>query len=65
MIAAPAAEAPKAPEFVGVVSSRVSKVITAAFDGNVIRLQGRNGMSVKAGDIVAELDDTKLRHDLD
>ena len=65
VIAAPAAEAPKAPEFIGVVSSRVSKVITAAFDGNVIRLQGRNGMTVKAGDIVAELDDTKLKHDLD
>lgn len=63
--APPATEAPKAPEFVGVVSSRVSKVITAAFDGNIMKLQARNGMVVKNGDIVAELDDTKLKHDLD
>ena len=30
-----------------------------------MKLQARNGMSVKAGDVVAELDDTKLKHDLD
>jgi RND family efflux transporter MFP subunit len=64
-IAPPAQEAPKAPEFMGVVSSRVSKVITAPFDGNVMKLEARNGMTVKEGDVVAELDDTKLKHDLD
>ena len=30
-----------------------------------MKLQARNGMKVKAGDIVAELDDTKLKHDLE
>lgn len=62
--AAPAV-APKAPEFVGVVSSRVSKVIVADFDGRVERLQIRNGQRVRAGDVVAELDPTQLRMELE
>lgn len=64
-VAAPAPIAEKAPEFVAVISSRKSQLITAPFEGNVMKLQARNGMKVKAGDIVAELDDTKLKHDLE
>jgi RND family efflux transporter MFP subunit len=64
-IAPPAKEAEKAPEFVAVVSSRKSQLITAPFEGSIMKLQARNGMKVKAGDIVAELDDTKLKHDLE
>ena len=62
--AAPAV-APKAKEFVAVVSSRVSKVITADFQGRVERLAIRNGQTVHAGDVVAELDPTQLRMDLE
>jgi len=58
-------EAPKAPEFVGVVSSRVSKVIAADFDAKVEKLLIRNGQHVRAGDIVAELDTESLKAKLD
>lgn len=57
---APHVAAAHAPAFVGVVSSRVSKVIAADFDGKVERLAIRNGQRVRAGDIVAELDTTEL-----
>jgi len=50
----------KAPEFVGVISSRVSKVIAAEFDGRVERLAVRNGQRVESGEIIAELDDSEL-----
>jgi RND family efflux transporter MFP subunit len=62
--AAPAVAA-KAPAYVGVVSSRVSKVITADFQARVERLAIRNGQLVKAGDVVAELDPTQLRLELE
>jgi HlyD family secretion protein len=62
--AAPRAEA-RTPEFVGVVSSRVSKVIAADFEGKVERLAIRNGQRVRAGQIVAELDATELYNKLD
>jgi RND family efflux transporter MFP subunit len=65
MYVAPKQEPAKAPEFVGVISSRVSKVIAADFDSKVERLNIRNGQRVKAGDIVAELDTTELRAKLD
>jgi RND family efflux transporter MFP subunit len=58
---APKAEAPKAPEFTGVISSRVSKVIAADFDGKVVKLNIRNGQRVRTGDVVAELDTTELK----
>ncbi|HEX5059235.1 MAG TPA: HlyD family efflux transporter periplasmic adaptor subunit [Kofleriaceae bacterium] len=54
-------EAPKAPEFVGVISSRVSKVIAADFDSKVERLNIRNGQRVKEGEIVAELATEELQ----
>lgn len=57
---APAAEAGKRPLFVGVVSSRVSKVIAADFEAKIERLLIRNGQRVRAGDIVAELDTEPL-----
>jgi HlyD family secretion protein len=58
---APKAEPQKAPEFVGVVSSRESKVISADFQSKVMKLNIRNGQRVKAGEIVAELDTTELK----
>jgi RND family efflux transporter MFP subunit len=61
---APQVEPQKAPEFVGVVSSRESKVISADFEGKVMKLNIRNGQRVKAGDIVAELDTTALKNQL-
>jgi HlyD family secretion protein len=51
--------------FTGVVSSRTSKVISTEFEAQVLRLAIRNGQTVKAGQIVAELDETELRHKLD
>lgn len=54
-------EAAKPVEFVGVVTSRNSKVITADFDGRIERLDLRNGSRVHAGQIVAELDDSELQ----
>lgn len=62
-----AAESPapsRAPDFVGVVTSRVSKVITADFEGRVLHLDLRDGQYVHAGDVVAKLDDTELRSQL-
>jgi RND family efflux transporter MFP subunit len=64
-IAPPVAEAPKPPEFVAVISSRKSQLIVAPFEGSIMKLQARNGKEVREGDVVAELDDTKLRHDLE
>lgn len=52
------------PEFVGGVSSRESKVISADFQAKVLKLNIRNGQHVKAGDIVAELDTTELKNKL-
>lgn len=50
----------KAPEFVGVISSRVSRVIAAEFDGKVERLAIRNGQRVTRGQLLARLDDSEL-----
>lgn len=61
---APKAEPQKAPEFVGVISSRESKVISADFEGKVMKLNIRNGQRVNAGDVVAELDTTELKNKL-
>ena len=60
----PKAEVAKAPEFVGVVSSKVSKVIAADFEGKVTAVKIRNGQRVTAGQIVAELDTTDLKNKL-
>lgn len=52
-------------EFVGVVTSRNSKVITADFEGRIEKLELHNGQRVHAGQIVATLDDTELKSKLD
>jgi HlyD family secretion protein len=57
-------EAAKAVEFVGVVTSRNSKVITADFEGRVDKLDLHNGQHVHAGQIVAHLDDSELQSKL-
>ncbi|MBV8757490.1 MAG: efflux RND transporter periplasmic adaptor subunit [Deltaproteobacteria bacterium] len=51
-------------EFVGIVTSRNSKVITADFEGRVDRLDLFNGKHVKAGQVVAHLDDSELQNRL-
>jgi RND family efflux transporter MFP subunit len=53
--------AQKAAEFVGVVTSRNSKVITADFEGRVDKLDLHNGQRVHAGQIVATLDASELQ----
>ena len=61
-VAVAAAEAaPERPEFPGVVTSRSSRVITADFQGRIERLMISSRKRVKAGDVVAKLDDTELR----
>jgi RND family efflux transporter MFP subunit len=57
-------ETQKPAEYVGVVTSRNSKVITADFEGRIERLDLRNGSPVKAGQIVARLDDQELQSKL-
>jgi RND family efflux transporter MFP subunit len=52
---------PDAPDFVAVVSSRVSKVIASDFDGKVVRMLVRNDQFVRKDDIVAQLDVAELR----
>ena len=64
MYEAPKDLAPKAPEFTGVITSRVSKVIASDFDSKVLRLNIRSGQKVRAGEIVAELDTTELQNKL-
>jgi RND family efflux transporter MFP subunit len=53
--AAPAAE------FAGVVTSHRSSVISAQVQAPLVKLHVRSGQLVKAGDLVAELDETQLR----
>ena len=48
---APKEEAIKSPEFTGVVTSRVSKVIASDFDSKVLRLNIRSGKQVGANQI--------------
>jgi RND family efflux transporter MFP subunit len=52
------------PEFVGVVTSRESKVVTAYFEGRIEKLFIKTGQRVVAGDQVATIDDTQLRDKL-
>lgn len=55
---------PERPEFVGVVTARQTKVITADFEGRINRLSAEAGKKVHAGDVVANLDDTDLKMQL-
>lgn len=64
---APAAPvtAPERPEFPGVVTSRINKVITSEVDAPVDSLLVSVGKRVRAGDLVARLDATKLETELE
>jgi RND family efflux transporter MFP subunit len=57
--------APPAAEFVGVVTSHRSSVISAQVQAPLVKLHVRSGQLVRAGDLVAELDETQLRTRLD
>ncbi len=57
--------APPPPEFVAVVTSKKSKVITADFDGRIEKLLIHSDQYVHAGDQVAQLDIHELRAKLD
>ncbi len=54
---------PERPEFVGVVTARNTKVITAEFEGNIKRITDA-GRKVHAGDVIASLDDSDLKMQL-
>ena len=53
------------PEFVGVVTSRVTKVIVSEVDAPVERLAVTVGQRVHAGDTIAKLDDRALKAELE
>jgi multidrug resistance efflux pump len=53
--------APAAAEFVGVVTSRKSSVISSQVQAPLVRLSVHTGQLIKAGDLVAQLDETELR----
>src|SRR3954470_4609205 len=61
VVPAAKAEVQKPAEYVGVVTSRNSKVITADFEGRVDKLDLHNGQHVHTGQIVARLDDSDLQ----
>ena len=52
---------PVRPEFPGVVTSRKSSVISARVAARIDKLAVTPGQAVKAGDVVATLDDTELK----
>jgi len=52
---------PPAPEFVGVVTSRKSSVISSQVQAPLVKLSIHTGQLIKAGDQVAQLDETELR----
>jgi macrolide-specific efflux system membrane fusion protein len=52
---------PPAVEFVGVVTSHRSSMISAQVQAPLVKLNVRSGQLVKAGDLIAQLDETQLR----
>ncbi len=50
--------------YTAVVLSKESEVLSAEFDGRVIALYVKAGQLVRAGDVIAELDDSALRSQL-
>lgn len=61
-----AVQAPAArPEFSGVVTSRKSSVIAAQVAARIEKLNVRPGQLIKAGDLVAKLDDTEVKNRLE
>lgn len=60
------AEAPvEQPWFPGIVTSRVSKTISSEVDAPVESLHVSIGKRVREGDLIAKIDDSKLRRDLE
>ena len=56
-----AAPAPAAPaDYIGVITSRRTQVISAGFRGRIDKLYIQPGQHVKAGDAIAKLDATEL-----
>ncbi len=51
-------------EFVGVVTTRDSKVVAAEFEGRVVALYVHPGQRVRAGDPIVKLDDSQVRKQL-
>jgi RND family efflux transporter MFP subunit len=61
-VSAPAPRPAPAPiELVGVVTSARSEVVSAEFDARVLEVKVRGGERVKAGDVIAILDDRQLK----
>ena len=58
------APAPR-PEFTGVITARLTKVITADFEGRIDRLAVTGGQRVHAGDVIGKLDDRDLKLQLE
>ena len=56
---------PPAPEFTGVVTSRRSSVIASQVQGRIEKLSIHSGQLIKAGELVAKLDETELRTKLE
>ena len=56
--------APRPLEFVGVITTRDSKVVAAEFDGRVVELYVHAGQRVRAGDPIVRLDDSQVRKQL-
>jgi len=56
---------PPAPEFTGVVTSRRSSVIASQVQGRIEKLSIHPGQLIKAGELVAKLDETELKTKLE
>jgi RND family efflux transporter MFP subunit len=56
---------PPAAEFTGVVTSRRSSVISSQVQAPLVKLNVHAGQLIKAGDVVAQLDETELKTRLD
>ncbi|HKE14465.1 MAG TPA: efflux RND transporter periplasmic adaptor subunit [Kofleriaceae bacterium] len=56
--------APRPLEFVGVITTRDSKVVAAEFEGRVVELYVHAGQRVHAGDPIVKLDDSQVRKQL-
>jgi HlyD family secretion protein len=65
-VARPAAlhASPRPLEFVGVVTTRDSKVVAAEFEGRVVELYVHGGQRIRAGDPIVRLDDSQVRQQL-
>lgn len=65
---APRTASPRPPErpleFVGVVTTRDSKVVASEFEGRVVALYVHPGQRVRAGDPIVKLDDSQVRKQL-